>query len=186
MGQFIFVRHGQSEANAAGIIADASYKLTEVGVEQAQATGALLVDHGISRIVTSPYIRAQQTAEEIAGVLGIGLDNIFIIDELRERGLGELENMPKDRENEWYLSGDDTARGVETRQSLIDRMRQAMVKINELQPAEGTILVAGHAISGYYLQQVAKGFRSFEEFDELVHMNNAGYAVVDYLMEDIL
>src|SRR5882757_8965527 len=95
INSFIFVRHGQSQANADGIIADGHSPLTQTGIEQAQKTGLEIKNFGITAIVCSPYLRARQTAEMIASELGIGFSHIEIIEELRERGLGDCEGKPK-------------------------------------------------------------------------------------------
>jgi broad specificity phosphatase PhoE len=72
----ILLRHGQSEFNLhftatrqdPGII-DA--RLTELGHMQAAEAVRLLAGERISRIVTSPYTRALQTAAPIARALGV-------------------------------------------------------------------------------------------------------------------
>jgi len=64
-----FIRHGQSEFNAAfqgevdPFIFDAP--LTTLGFEQATQTRAAVADLGITRVITSPLTRALQTAQTI-------------------------------------------------------------------------------------------------------------------------
>jgi broad specificity phosphatase PhoE len=63
------VRHGQSEANAAGLLVGRTDSpLTELGHRQATVLGDALASRGSSacRIFTSPLQRAGQTAEAIA------------------------------------------------------------------------------------------------------------------------
>jgi probable phosphoglycerate mutase len=63
------VRHGQSEANAAGlVIGRTDSPLTELGQRQAAALGDALASRGTAacRILTSPLQRAERTAEAIA------------------------------------------------------------------------------------------------------------------------
>ena len=76
MGKFIFVRHGQSQANADGILADEHSPLTELGIEQARRTGYEIQSLGIKTILCSPFLRTQQTAEIIAGELGIEISHL--------------------------------------------------------------------------------------------------------------
>lgn len=128
MVKFYFVRHGQSEANAAHSIADDTPKLTELGRDQARATAQLLKDKNITKILTSPLIRAQQTAEIIASELRIKLEDIETMQELRERGVGECEGKPKDMESEMYITI-DTERGFEPQAVLIKRLLVALSKI---------------------------------------------------------
>ena len=62
-----FIRHGQSEFNAAYTAGDKDpmifdAPLTEQGLRQAQAAKALVADLGIKQVITSPLTRAIQTA----------------------------------------------------------------------------------------------------------------------------
>jgi broad specificity phosphatase PhoE len=175
---FIFVRHGQSLANANTIIADRQSPLTEMGIEQARKTAEEIRDLGITRIVCSPFLRAQQTAETIAGELGIDLAHIQIIDDLRERYQGSLENNPREHEGIWYFT-DDTSEGIEPRTELLARMIQCASTLKELAQAE-TLLVVGHAISGFYLAQAVAGKTSLDQLDPVNLMNNADYVELSY------
>jgi broad specificity phosphatase PhoE len=70
--RLIFVRHGQSEGNASGIIQGRlDYGLSELGQEQAKATAARLAGERIDRIITSPLARAADTARLIADPHGL-------------------------------------------------------------------------------------------------------------------
>lgn len=179
-----FVRHGQSEANAAGIVAGSENPaLTEAGIAQAQKTGVELVNHDIRFIVCSPYLRAQQTAEIIAGEIGLGLADINVIDELRERYLGEKEGKPKVDPSEWFFIADGEA-GIEPRQELLDRMISALDKIRKLLPSAGNVLVVGHAVSGFYFLQAAKGKLRAEELDDFHEMSNADYIEIETSEEE--
>jgi broad specificity phosphatase PhoE len=177
-GKFIFVRHGQSQANADGIIADSSSPLTEAGIEQARKTANEVREFGITAIACSPYLRAQQTAETIAGELGIDIAHITIIDELQERGLGVLENRPKEYEGTWYFT-DDSSEGIEPRTALLRRMTECVGIIAKLGESQ-QVLVVGHAISGFYLMQVAAKKTSLEAFDSPSQMSNADFVEVNY------
>ncbi len=61
MSHSIFVRHGQSQTNDNGIIADGTELLTDKGIEQARKTRLEVKNLGITTIVCSLYLRAQQT-----------------------------------------------------------------------------------------------------------------------------
>jgi broad specificity phosphatase PhoE len=72
----ILLRHGQSEFNLhfaatrrdPGIV---DPRLTELGHAQAAAAADRLMNARISRIISSPYTRALQTAEPVAKALGV-------------------------------------------------------------------------------------------------------------------
>lgn len=72
----ILLRHGQSEFNLhftatrrdPGIV---DPRLTELGHMQAAAAADCLANERVSRIISSPYTRALQTAEPLARALGV-------------------------------------------------------------------------------------------------------------------
>jgi broad specificity phosphatase PhoE len=178
MGNFIFVRHGQSQANAETIIADAKSPLTDSGIEQARKTGAELKVKSVTLILCSPYLRAQQTAETIASELGVDIAHIKIVDEIRERGLGVMENKPREHDGTWYFT-DDNSEGIENSSELYSRMKRCLETINTLGKNE-KLLVVGHAISGFYLLQAACHKPSVEAFDSPSLMSNADFIDVSY------
>jgi probable phosphoglycerate mutase len=102
------VRHGESSGNVARDLAEASalemidiatrdmdVPLSELGAHQASALGVLLSslpdDQRPTCIITSPYVRAEQTAR-----LAVGPDVDLVLDErLREREFGILDRLTK-------------------------------------------------------------------------------------------
>jgi broad specificity phosphatase PhoE len=175
-----FVRHGQSEANVAGIVAgDEDPKLTEAGINQARKTGQELVGKGISQIFCSPLTRAQQTAETIALEIGLGAESIQTLDGLTERGLGEKEGKPKDQDSEWFFVT-DTDFGLEPRQHVFERMQQVLTLGLEQKKPTGNILFVGHSISGFYLCQVIKGKQRLEDFEDFHQLGNADFTELNW------
>lgn len=85
---FYIVRHGQSEGNVAGDIMGGDPKLTEKGLEQAQALSKLLSEISIDQIFSSDLVRAKQTAEIVA--LGKKLE-AKQDKRVKERSFGNLE-----------------------------------------------------------------------------------------------
>jgi len=86
--------HAQTDYDAEGrIIGNSDPELNEKGREQARNAAKDLKDKGIDMILASPQKRTMETAEIIAGVLGI--DGIKITKGLKlyERALGDLEGM---------------------------------------------------------------------------------------------
>ncbi|MBX2803082.1 MAG: histidine phosphatase family protein [Myxococcales bacterium] len=86
-----FVRHGQSTANASGVLAghqDAD--LTELGITQARAVRARLSELSPDRVVSSDLRRAWRTAALAWPVDSPSLERTPL---LRERDLGEWEGQ---------------------------------------------------------------------------------------------
>ncbi|MCS3467241.1 phosphohistidine phosphatase [Pseudomonas sp. JUb42] len=61
------LRHGEAQANARS---DAERELTEHGRSQVIGSAAHLLGKPLDRIIASPYVRAQQTAELVRQALG--------------------------------------------------------------------------------------------------------------------
>jgi len=71
----LLVRHGQSEANVAGLLVGRlDSPLTELGRRQAKLLGEVFASRSTTprRIVTSPLLRARQTSDAIAEALAGG------------------------------------------------------------------------------------------------------------------
>ena len=84
--------HGQTEFDAQGrIIGNNDPPLNETGKAQAQAAAEELQSKGIDMILSSPQNRTMETAEIIAGALGIDIKNITKGLKLYERAFGDLE-----------------------------------------------------------------------------------------------
>ncbi len=93
MARLILIRHGESEGNRDRVFTlTPAVPLTDRGREQVRAAAAwVAARYAPRRIVASPFIRAQQTAEEMARVLGVPIETE---DDLRERSYGDLAGQP--------------------------------------------------------------------------------------------
>jgi broad specificity phosphatase PhoE len=86
---FYFLRHGETVANANGVISGSlDVPLTALGCRQAEAAARALAHEPITAIYSSPLRRARETAEPVAQALGL---SVTLIPELVERKRGELE-----------------------------------------------------------------------------------------------
>ncbi len=90
----ILVRHGRTSANAAGLLQGrVDNELDEVGVQQAKQIAAALTrsDQRPDRIISSPLLRARQTAQATAELTGL---DISIDERWAELDYGEWDGMP--------------------------------------------------------------------------------------------
>jgi broad specificity phosphatase PhoE len=87
------MRHGESEGNRERVFTRTpEVPITETGREQARAAAEwIAARYRPARIVCSPFRRARQTAEIVAGVLDAPLE---VEPDLRERSYGELAGLP--------------------------------------------------------------------------------------------
>ncbi len=96
-----FARHGESEANLLRVFSNRGLKhgLTEKGRAQARILAQTLQSTAVTRLYSSPLLRAAQTAEIVAEVLGL---NYEITDALREYDCGVWEGRSDDAGWEEY------------------------------------------------------------------------------------
>lgn len=82
----LLLRHGESVHNADRSGEPAAHsdsdRLTEKGVEQAQAAGAGLRDLGVTRLLSSPLRRAQETAQAVGEAVGLEPEEVDYAGEL--------------------------------------------------------------------------------------------------------
>lgn len=92
-----FLRHGQSQANAEGVLAgQLDSPLTKLGRHQALSEGERLREEELTFdvIITSPLVRAYDTAVAIAQALEYPLGDLVTDPRLMERHVGDLEGEP--------------------------------------------------------------------------------------------
>lgn len=88
-------RHGETDWNSAGILQGwLDVPLNDRGRAQARELAASLADAGLRSVVTSPLLRARETAEIVAECLGLPAPASH--DGLKERHFGVIQGIPKD------------------------------------------------------------------------------------------
>jgi broad specificity phosphatase PhoE len=93
MATWVFVRHGESVANAEGWLSGfRDVALTDTGVAQAQSAGQALADTVFDQVFSSDLQRARETARLILGDRPLTLHQS---PSLRERNLGVFEGVQK-------------------------------------------------------------------------------------------
>jgi len=139
-----FVRHGESEANAARRFAGRTDSpLTARGREQAEAVSDALAGVHFDRIVSSPLARCRDTAVVIARRHGLTVD---LEPDLVEIDVGERTGTPFDEARglpNWRDDGFVAWPGGETLDQVIERALRAIDRI-VTRDAGKTVLVVGH------------------------------------------
>ena len=147
------VRHGQSQANAAGLLVGrADSPLTELGRRQAAAIGKALESSGCSSkcILTSPLRRAADTAHTVAGAVAaagaraeVALEERFI-----ELDYGELDGkapsaLPAGFWDTWRSDPSFRPLGGETLLEVAERVGGALDEI-VAQGVDRDVVVVSH------------------------------------------
>lgn len=161
--RFSVMRHGQSKANASGVIVSriendcrGDYGLTGHGRQQAltAARGCGLPADTV--ICSSDFSRARQTAEVVRAHLGA--EKVVLAEALRERCFGHWEGLPvgnyahvwaADEADPWHVDGN-----VEPAAAVLDRVTAFIAQL-ERQHCGRDILLVSH---GDTLQILQAGF----------------------------
>ncbi|HET7060261.1 MAG TPA: histidine phosphatase family protein [Candidatus Saccharimonadales bacterium] len=157
MKQLYFIRHGESEFNAAHVWNGSSdTPLTPKGREQAKLAGQRARQQGLAFdvIISSPLSRAHDTAKHVASELDYPHDKIILSDHFIERDFGNLEGRKDLVAGTKYFideSAIDPYDGVERLQDLQKRMDDFLAYLHSL--PHDTILVVGHGGSGRALRR---------------------------------
>jgi 2,3-bisphosphoglycerate-dependent phosphoglycerate mutase len=182
------LRHGQStgnvsreDAEARGLqlidIAerDADVPLTELGRQQAADAGKWLARHPPDVVVTSPYLRAAETARiamNASTAYGLVLAGALVVDErLRDRELGVLdlhtsrgvdelwpeESRRKRRLGKWYYRPP----GGESWVDVVLRLRSILADLSSEYPGRRVLLVA-HEMTVFALRYLLEGLSEQE------------------------
>lgn len=149
---YAFIRHGQTEYNRELRLQGSSdIPLNDTGRLQAHEAARMLHDGGWSAIVSSPLLRARETAEIIAAGLGIELGPSY--EDLRERDYGELEGMVEaDAEARWPRKSHPS---VESLDSVASRGRAALDRIAEDWGDRNVVIVCHGTLIRYTLASLA-------------------------------
>ncbi|MEI7993039.1 MAG: histidine phosphatase family protein [Actinomycetota bacterium] len=140
----ILVRHGRTAANAAGLLQGRlDPALDEVGHEQAGRIGALLrrEPQGTLRVVSSPLLRARQTASYVS-------DEVEVDERLQEIAYGEFEGRPLTDVSpsewaRWRADPQYAPEGGESLAALLARVRPALEEL-AAQSVNRDIVVVSH------------------------------------------
>lgn len=153
MKTIYFVRHGESEANAARITAGGGLDvdLTQRGMDQAVQVGSMLKNKGIQLIISSPQKRALHTAIIIAGQIGYDPKHIVTSEQFAERHLGDLTGKPHDDVQLWFDMG-IAPPGGESTEALHDRILAGLQWLQSLEA--DTILLVSHGGPGRMIRAI--------------------------------
>jgi broad specificity phosphatase PhoE len=140
----ILVRHGQTAMNRGGRFQGrVDSPLTDFGAAQAEAVASVLADRGATRVVTSPLLRAAQTADRIATRLGIEVDTD---DRLIEIDYGGWDGQPLNSVSaeDWAAWRDNPAFTPPGGESLQSVQARAMACADELLEPNRTTIAVSH------------------------------------------
>ncbi|MDA3956804.1 histidine phosphatase family protein [Oceanispirochaeta sp.] len=152
MGYLYLIRHAQSEANSQRIMASRlPFGLTESGKTDADLIAAQLSEKvSIQRIISSPLIRARETAESFSRVFAVLCEED---DRISEQDLGIYSGMTYDqvkKEPQYEMNTEKRwnwvpAGGGESYEMIAKRVQSFFASLNT--ESRENILIVTHAVT---------------------------------------
>ncbi|ENQ3079415.1 histidine phosphatase family protein [Bacillus cereus] len=144
MTEICLVRHGQTDWNFQEIIQGREdIPLNEIGKKQASQSAAALKAASWDIIVSSPLVRAHETAQAIANA--VKMDTIHLDERFMERNFGVASGKPVAEVRQSIADGN--VEGMETDQEIVERCFTALKDVAQKYMGKRIIIVAhSHAI----------------------------------------
>lgn len=138
MTTLCIIRHGETDWNTEGRFQGIEdIKLNEAGKKQALDCAKYLNIGKWNAIITSPLIRAKETADIISKAIGI--EKVEVMNELIERDLGSASGLlPKER-NERFP--DNKIPDAEPREAIKERVTKALNDIDSKYKDQNVIVI---------------------------------------------
>ena len=143
MDHFYFVRHGQTVWNVENKICGATdIELTELGHQQAIETGHKIIEMGIKadKILSSPLVRASETARHISEVTGIPM---YIEPRLIEQNFGRYESTPRDGA-EFHEAKKNMASRFGTGESMLQIAQRIYNLLDDIKKGDEECILVAH------------------------------------------
>ena len=143
MDHFYFVRHGETVWNVENKICGATdIELTQKGHEQAVEAGKKILEMGIKadEIISSPLVRASETARHISEVTGIPMR---IEPRLMEQNFGRYESTPRDGA-EFHEAKKDMASRFGTGESMLQMAQRIYNLLDDIKAGDKEYILVAH------------------------------------------
>ena len=165
MDHFYFVRHGETVWNVENKICGATdIELTEKGHQQAIETGQKILDIGIKAdiILTSPLVRAKETARHISEITGIPMK---VEQRLIEQNFGRYESTPRNGA-EFHEAKKDMASRFGTGESMLQLAQRIYNLLDEIKAGDKIYILVAHngiarIVESYFREMDNEEFSSF-------------------------
>ncbi|WP_155994864.1 histidine phosphatase family protein [Butyrivibrio sp. WCE2006] len=165
MNHFYFVRHGETVWNVENKICGATdIELTEKGHDQAIEAGRKILEMGVTAdlIITSPLIRAKETARHISEVTRIPME---IEPRLIEQNFGRYESTPRDGA-EFHEAKKDLASRFGTGESMLQVAHRIYGLLDDIKESDKEYILVAHnglarIIESYFREMTNEEFSSF-------------------------
>jgi ribonuclease H / adenosylcobalamin/alpha-ribazole phosphatase len=185
-----FVRHGQSNDNAAPVFQSPESPLSDKGREQARSIAERVSKISFEALIASPFERAKETAEVIAKTTGRELEySDLFVERMKPASINGKSHEDREADALWrewrkslYTPGMRVADG-ENFDDIISRADRALAFLKDR--AEKSMVVVTH---GYFLRtMIARvllgellSAEALRRFQHMSSMENTGLTVLRY------
>ena len=145
---FYVIRHGEAENNVLGIISSdpkRPHHLTEKGIAQVKESAEKLKNKKIDLIYVSPFVRTQETAKIISGILNLDQSQVITDDRIHEVYGGELDGKPDAEYQRLFESAiekfDKAPKGGENYTEIKNRMTEFVYDIDVKNKGKNILIV---------------------------------------------
>ncbi len=143
MDHFYFIRHGETVWNVENKICGATdIELTPKGHQQAIDTGKMILEMKIKpdKILSSPLVRASETARHISEVTGIPME---IEPRLIEQNFGIYESTPRDGAK-FHEAKKDLASRFGSGESMLQTAHRIYGLLDEIKEGDKEYILVAH------------------------------------------
>nr|WP_297704911.1 histidine phosphatase family protein [uncultured Butyrivibrio sp.] len=143
MDHFYFIRHGETVWNVENKICGATdIELTQKGHEHAIETGKKILEMGITAdvILTSPLVRAKETARHISEITGIPMQ---VEPRVIEQNFGIYESTPRDGA-QFHEAKKDMASRFGTGESMLQMAQRIYNLLDDIKNDDREIILVAH------------------------------------------
>lgn len=163
--KYIVMRHGEAESNVKRIVSSkidgsSAYGLTANGRAFVEEAGKKLKNNGIDIIITSPFVRAKETAEIVAGVIGFDTRKIIVDERIKEIDTGAFDGRSIDEYRGHFVSmAEKFTKRPEGGENLLDVKRRVMTFLENLEKEYSgkTFLIVTHEYPVWMLMAGTEG-----------------------------
>ncbi len=142
---YYVMRHGESHSNEQGVLetkGDPTNHLTEKGKQQVIDSLSYVKTLGVDLIISSPFVRAQETAHIISTMLNVP---VVTEDKIHEFDMGDFSGKPASEYLEHYghsyLRFDTRVTGGETHREMMHRVMKAIYEFENTYSGKNILLV---------------------------------------------
>jgi len=163
---YYVMRHGEAKVNVDGTVCslvDGCGGLTDLGRAQAGKSGEQLNSKHFDLIISSPLNRTRETAEIVAGKIGLDVKEILTDDRLREIGFGVYNKKSFEEYSSFFASPeehfDKAPAGGESQAEVKKRVAEFIADI-DTRYEDKTILIVTHDSPAWLLTASVLGLNT--------------------------